>query len=178
MAKLEISPLKVPNLRNQLEGPEYQRLKSNILALLFTQMLTRFDEEKGPDGKPWESLKSDTEVLRRKKIPAKKRGKGSIKILQDNGVLRQSWTIPGYVDNESQILQNSVVMGSNVAYVRIHNEGGTIQHPGTDNGFGKGIKIPPYAIEMPQRQMDGFSTKDEAEIDELVESHLSAGGFE
>ena len=36
-------------------------------------------------------------------------------------------------------------------YGRIHQYGGVINHPGTSDGFGRGIKIPPHKINMPKR---------------------------
>jgi hypothetical protein len=36
-------------------------------------------------------------------------------------------------------------------YARIHQYGGTINWPGTANGWGRGIKIPPHQIRIPKR---------------------------
>lgn len=44
-----------------------------------------------------------------------------------------------------------VEFGSKVPYAAIHEYGGVINHPGTKNGFGKGIPIPPHTINMPAR---------------------------
>lgn len=33
----------------------------------------------------------------------------------------------------------------------VHEFGATIQHPGTPNGFGRGVPIPPHTIEIPER---------------------------
>ena len=35
---------------------------------------------------------------------------------------------------------------------KVHNFGLTIKHPGTTNGFGRGIKIPAHSIKMPKRE--------------------------
>jgi phage gpG-like protein len=42
--------------------------------------------------------------------------------------------------------------GSNLPYAGPHNLGAIIHHPGTDNGWGRGIYIPPHDIEIPQRE--------------------------
>ena len=174
-----ISPLPpIPNIKNPMIGSNFALLQRDILALLFTQMLTRFEEGTDADGIKWEKLKRDQFRRRDKKIrnPSKK---GQIKILQDDGTLRQSWTQEGAEGNEVIQTSSEVGIGSNVEYVRTHNEGLTLQHPGTDNGFGMGIEIAPYKIQMPKRQMTGYSLRDEKEIQELIDSHLQdAGGFE
>jgi phage gpG-like protein len=36
-------------------------------------------------------------------------------------------------------------------YQWIHQTGGVINHPGTQNGFGRGIEIPPHMIPIPAR---------------------------
>jgi len=46
---------------------------------------------------------------------------------------------------------NGIEFGSKVPYAAIHEYGGTIDHPGTSNGFGRGIPIPAHGIPMPQR---------------------------
>lgn len=177
MAKVNATPLELPHLKNAFSTENFKQLKNTVLALMFTQMLTRFETETDSDGNKWKPLKDEQFKRRNKKIksPAKK---GNIKVLQDDGTLRQSWTQRGAEGNEVSMGGKDVVLGSNIEYVRTHNEGLTIQHPGTENGFGKGIKIPPYKIQMPERRMTGFSTQDQEEIDELVLSFLDSQGFE
>ena len=46
---------------------------------------------------------------------------------------------------------NGVEFGSKAPYAAIHEYGGTIDHPGTSNGFGRGIPIPAHGIPMPKR---------------------------
>lgn len=56
--------------------------------------------------------------------------------------------------NPANILKSTskgVEFGSKVPYAAIHEYGGVINHPGTKNGFGKGIPIPPHSIPIPQR---------------------------
>lgn len=161
----------IKDLQTKFNGAAYVRLKQTILALMFTQIISRFESETDYKGNKWAALKDEQFVRRNRKIKDKKK-KGQIKILQDNGVLRQSLTEQGAPFQETSLSGNEVILGSNVEYSRIHNEGGVILHPGTDNGFGRGIRIAPHAITMPQRQFTGFSSQDEAEIAELVDSYL------
>jgi phage gpG-like protein len=44
-----------------------------------------------------------------------------------------------------------IEFGSKLPYAAIHEYGGVIDHPGTSNGFGKGIPIPAHGIPMPKR---------------------------
>jgi len=44
-----------------------------------------------------------------------------------------------------------IEFGSKLPYAAIHEYGGVIDHPGTANGFGKGIPIPAHGIPMPKR---------------------------
>ena len=56
--------------------------------------------------------------------------------------------------DENNILEDTstgIKFGSMVKYAAIHEYGGTFTHPGTDNGFGKKIKIPAHDIAMPKR---------------------------
>lgn len=167
----------LPPLTNAFSPTKLVQVKRDIVALLFTQMLERFDREEDFRGKQWQRLGKNQKKNRNAKIknPAKK---GNIKVLQDDGTLRQSWTQAGATGNEVINNAREAGIGTNIAYAGVHNDGLTINHPGTDNGFGKGIKIAPYKIEMPKRQMTGFSTQNEREIEELIDSHLQeAGGF-
>lgn len=56
--------------------------------------------------------------------------------------------------NPANILKDTgkgVEFGSKVPYAAIHEYGGVIDHPGTNNGFGRGIPIPAHGIPMPKR---------------------------
>lgn len=171
MARLIFSELKLPVLKNRMAGPSYQRFKKTILALMFTQRLDVFQSESSNDG-PWKPLKKATARRRVKKIPKKKRKKG-FKILQDNGVLRQSMTTDGAPEQETSIDGDEVSLASNVEYAAIHNFGGTINHPGTENGFGRGIKIPPHKINIDARPFDQFTPTHIREHKELADSYLN-----
>ncbi|MAD98811.1 MAG: hypothetical protein CMB99_15915 [Flavobacteriaceae bacterium] len=176
MARLFATELKLPVMRNAFSPQNYLRLKNDILALMFTQMLNRFDLEQDSDGKPWEPLKSQQFERRNKKIKDKSR-KGNIKILQDDGTLRKSFTIEGAEGNETSVSGDEVYLATTVPYAAAHNDGLRIKHPGTSDGFGRGIKIDPYFIQLPERRMTGFSDDDVNEIRELIAGHMSEEGF-
>ncbi len=190
MARLVFDELELPPIVNRVQGPQYEEFKRTLLALLFTQRARTFDKQEGPDG-PWEPLKDNQEIVRfrklkdgRKKAVKSLRKKaiasGDIKILQDDRVLLQSFTIEGAPQQETSTRGDEVQMGTNVEYAAAHNFGVTFQHPGTQNGFGQGIVIDPYNITIPRRQFDHFSAQDIQEIEELTNSYLNEpkGAFE
>lgn len=189
MARLFFNQLELPPIVNKVTGPQYRQFKADLLALMFTQRTRVFEKQEGPDG-PWERLKSGQAKKRFQKLPGKVQKAlltpevafiaGEAKILQDTRVLLQSFTIPGSSEQETSIDGDEVQLGTNVEYAAIHNFGGTIKHPGTENGFGKGIVIPAHNIEIQQRQFDHFTTQDIQEIEELTDSYLNdpVGAFE
>lgn len=65
---------------------------------------------------------------------------------------------------------NGVEFGSKIPYAAIHEYGGTIDHPGTSNGFGRGIPIPPHGIPMPKRSYLAPAIKafEEQALEQLV----------
>ena len=170
MGLLIFNELKLPVLTNRMKGPVYEKFKKTILALMFTQRLDVFESESSRDG-PWERLSTTTAKRRLKKIPKKKRKKG-FKILQDDGTLRQSMTVDGDLHQQTNLQDDTVSLTSNVEYAAIHNFGGTIKHPGTKNGFGKGIKIPAHKINIPARPFDQFTDTHIEEHKELAQSYL------
>jgi len=187
--KLVFNQLELPEIVNRVQGPQYKQFKADLLALMFTQRTRVFENEEGPDG-PWEPLKKGQAKKRFEKLPGKVQRAlltpevafiaGEAKILQDNRLLLQSFTVQGGPQQETSIDGDEVQLGTNVEYAAIHNFGGTIDHPGTENGFGKGIHIPRHNIEIQQRQFDHFTTQDIQEIEELADSYLNdpAGAFE
>lgn len=94
---------------------------------------TAFERE----GPGWKDLKPGTKRQRRKK------GKWPGKKLQVSGRLAASV--------EHQNVGLSILLGSNLPYAAAHQEGMDIRHPGTNNGFGRGIVIPPHTIPIPSR---------------------------
>jgi len=89
-----------------------------------------------------------TELTADKKI-SKEKNKTKILFVR-SGDLYRSFT----KGNPANILKSTgkgVEFGSKVPYAAIHEYGGVINHPGTKNGFGKGIPIPPHTINMPAR---------------------------
>lgn len=75
--------------------------------------------------------------------------------------------------NPQNILKDTgkgVEFGSKVPYAAIHEYGGTIDHPGTSNGFGRGIPIPAHGIPMPKRSYLAPAIKafEEQALEQLV----------
>ena len=95
-------------------------------------------------------------------------------ILADTGTLKNSIapSLPdgnpgpqGYIVATGGLQDKAVVVGTRVAYAAIHNYGGRFRHPGTDNGFGKKIRIRQYTIEMPRRNFTEVTTSDREEFE-------------
>lgn len=75
----------------------------------------------------------------------------SRRILQVTGLLRNSVTTVGAAHNIYRAEPGKLTWGTDLKYAGIHNRGGVLHDPGTKNGFGKGIKIPPHDIPIPKR---------------------------
>lgn len=122
-----------------------------IQAIVFKDIISHFEDERGPSGK-WRSW-SDNYAKQ-----LQKKGQSGNKILSASGTLRQSF-IPGGSEVGTRASKGSLIWFNKLPYARIHDKGGTIKHPGTSDGFGKGIKIGAHDIKMPQRQYMWFSSK-------------------
>lgn len=178
--KFEFSELPVPEIKNVFDNAEdFERLKRTVAAKLFSQRAEVFDQQGGASGQ-WQALARSTLARRNKLIKTSKKrasdlrdkGMGGVKILQDTGTLRQSFTPeagPGNADRIEEINGDQVRIATNVEYAAIHNFGGVINFPGTKNGFGRGIEIPAHAITIPARPFDEFSDQNLDEINELTE---------
>lgn len=178
--KFEFSDLKIPDVPDVFaKGDLYERFKRTLAAKLFGQRAEVFDKEGGASG-PWQPLAKSTLARRQGKIKASKRrqqalkrkGMGGVKILQDRGLLRQSFTPdagPGSAFKIEETSGDQVRIATNVAYAAINNLGGVVGFPGTNNGFGRGITIPAHPITIPARPFDEFSDQDLTEVNELTE---------
>lgn len=123
-----------------------------------------FDNEGAYNGhKKWQDLKSG------ENLKIAKNGLKSRMILSRSGALRQSISPStpdgqpgenGYVKIEGDLKTAVVKVGTMLGYARIHNEGGVVQHPGTDNGFGRGIRIKPHSITIPKRNFTDWNDQD------------------
>ena len=122
---------------------------SSLSAPVFRDIIDHFEKQTGPKGS-WRRW-SDAHARHQAK-------RGRTKKLQDTGRLRQSF-FPTNVRSSSE----GIIFFNKVPYARIHDEGseelGPIKHPGTSNGFGRGIKIPPYTVNMPARPYMWLSKK-------------------
>lgn len=152
-------------------GDELRRLPGDIAVLAADEFDQNF-ERQGFFGEAWKTSKRVEGYAARNK-PA-----GSILI--NTGALRRSikYSVSG----------NTIRFASNVEYAQIHNEGGTINHPGGTAYFvskkrGKAVfvsnrverrfkyRLPrtkPHDISILQRQFIGEHPKLDSEIDKLV----------
>lgn len=111
-----------------------------ISEMMFKSVHRNFDFEGRPT--PWEPLKYS-----RQETP-----------LVLSGRLRNS------IYQKSDESSAEVGVPSSIPYAFIHNFGGVINHPGTQNGFGKGIPIPPHPIRIPKREYMMFQDEDIQDI--------------
>lgn len=129
----EFSEITVPEIPNKLEGESFERHKRSLSSKMFDQRGTVFTEQASHDG-PWKPLAPAT--MRERQSRLGRGGNGSVRILTDTGLLRQSFTPqtgPGNAFKHVEVGDDFVRNVSNVAYARIHNEGGTILRQNKDH---------------------------------------------
>lgn len=91
-------------------------------------------------------------------------------ILVRTGVLKKSASMPYAPGNIYQVSGTNIVWGTNLSYASIHNRGGSVKFPGTDNGFGRGVKIKAHDIPVPKREFLKLSDKWKKDLNEYVAS--------
>lgn len=140
-------------------------LYTEISEIILSDISQHFEDEEGPGGVPWTDLAESTKKQRKKtghwpgkKLQVQSRGSGLLGSLQP------------YSDDES------AAVTTNKPYAAIHHFGGEIDHPGTDDGFGKGISIGPYTIHIPARPYAYLSEDAKEDIKEAITAHL-AGNY-
>lgn len=116
----------------------------------------RFVEEKDPDGIAWKDLNP---------LYAKTK-KGAGKLKGDSKQLSQNILY--------QVADNSVEIGSNEIYARIHNQGGVIKPKNAAalvfSMGGQTFHV--KSVTIPRRQFLGFSDQDIIEIRAIIEDHF------
>lgn len=155
---------------------QFKRIQIAIAADMQTNVGLRFDNEGAYNGHPkWQDLKSGANIRRTKN------GLQERQILRKSGALKNS-IVPsaptgqaganGYVKLEGDIKNSVVTIGTSVKYAAIHDKGGVISHPGTSNGFGRGIKIPAHAIPIPKRNFSERNSNDNKETGKMLKNLL------
>ena len=124
-----------------------------LVAIVGQGIADNFDKE-GPGWKPLKAATMNKFLTKAAKSGATKHHptEAAHKILDSKGLLKKAATTPGADGNIYRVEGTNIVWGTSLVYAAIHNKGGTIHHPGTKNGFGMGIKIPPHDIKMPKRE--------------------------
>ncbi|WP_304635532.1 phage virion morphogenesis protein [Pseudoalteromonas sp.] len=102
-----------------------------------------FDEQRSPDGDPWQSLSPEY---------AKRKKKNKDKVLRLNDILRDTLAY--------NIGSDSLEFGSNLEYAAIHQFGGISD-------------MSPRLAAIPARPFLGLSTEDEQEVIEILGGFLS-----
>ena len=113
----------VEELRGRIDaairkGKDFSPALKKTGMLMYASIAKNFRMEGRPER--WKPLKRVT-IARRRKGP----GVGSPKILQDTGRLRQSVTSAHGPNSIYRLSSTQLVLGTNLKYARIHQEGGT-----------------------------------------------------
>ena len=101
-----------------------------------------FDEQRSPDGTPWQALSPDY---------AKRKKKNKDKILRLNDILRDTFAY--------NIGDESLEFGTNLIYAAIQHYGGASD-------------MPPRLAAIPARPLIGLSDDDEKEVIEILSEFL------
>ncbi|WDR00748.1 phage virion morphogenesis protein [Devosia sp. J2-20] len=140
-----------------------------------------FETETGPDGRKWKPLSPRTAAKR----VGRGRRRGFDHILRLSGRLQQSVSY--------DVLPNGLEWGSNLAYARIHQLGGTITmpartatvhlknirrkgnrfvRPGTKNAQSRVAAIAGHKVNMPARPFLGISAYDREQVPLIIADYL------
>jgi phage gpG-like protein len=140
------------------EGPGWKALKGQTIRQSLSKKLR--GELRGMSAKQIEALE---EALR-------KSGESPYrKILRRTSLLFRSVTTPGAAHQVSEARGLKLVYGTDLVYAGVHNYGMTIQHPGTNRGFGiPGLKIKPHPIRIPKREFLKLGPDAVADLQEFV----------
>jgi len=138
-----------------------------IIATLQTQRAMIFDAEGAYNGRQaWKKSKR-----------AEKTGGQT---LSKSGELRRSIgpSNSGITPGRSkgtiiEIEGTRVTLGSSLVYAAIQNNGGIVKHPGTKNGFGKGIKIRQHNIKIDKRPFMDYTEEDRQEVLSTLVNYLT-----
>lgn len=120
-------------------------------SYMVSEIQSRFENEHGPDGEPWE-----------KSYRAREKGGQT---LNDSGILKQSITYAHTADK--------LEIGSAMIYAAIHQFGGEIKPKSADKLSFRvgGHFIQTSQVNMPARPYLGFTDDDEAELVNIIHDH-------
>lgn len=151
-------------LKNPFVGESYTNLKKSLLALMIRSKDMLFRKGQDPNGQPWAPLSPVTIARRNARTPAGGESKGH-QILVDRGILKNSLTQASNPYGVNSTDANEVALGTNVAYARIHQDGGRVSI--TKDSFGRTLEQARSAF-IPARPFIGFGQQDEETIGEKV----------
>ena len=183
----KFSEITMPPVPNKCEGADFERLKGDLSAKMFAQRLAVFEAQGGASG-PWKPLSQIQQEKRNQKLDrvsdarqAELAAKGfhGVKILQDTGLLRQSFTPESGAGNEFkhvEIGEDFIRNSTNVKYAAIQNFGGVIvpvKAKALCFADAGGALIFAKRVTIPARPFDEFSDQDEEELAEVTEHYLN-----
>ena len=143
-------------------------LMNLIAATLQTQRAMIFDKEGAYNGR--EKWKPSQRALKKGGMTLSKSG-----ALRRSIAPRNNGIVPGKDRGTIIMIEGTKVsIGTTLAYAAIHNYGGTIKHPGTRNGFGRGIRIRPHNIVIPKRPFLDYTSEDKKEVVDTLMNAMAA----
>ena len=142
----------------KLSSSDRMQLLGNIGEEVESQTQERFDDQKSPEGKTWQSLAQKTLDYYRE------HGKGGGRLLEQEGMLRSSIEI--------QVDDWSVLVGATMAYAAIHQYGGEIRPKARPS-----LYVPGYGmlkkVTIPARPYLGISTSNAERIMVVAQQFLA-----
>ncbi|MEM6381652.1 MAG: phage virion morphogenesis protein [Pseudomonadota bacterium] len=165
--------------RVERAGGNTEPLMREITAAMLFSTQRRFERETGPDGRPWQPLSPRTA---RQRI-GRNRRRGTENMLRVSGRL--------YSSIVGEASSREAVIGTNVTYASVHQEGATINMPARSrtvrlrrsNGrtvFARTshrrvreveVSVDAYTVTIPARPFLGFSDEDRATILQIAEGY-------
>ena len=178
--KLEFDLLKAFDLPNPLEGDSYKKLKASLLAIMQASKDRLFNAGQDPDGNTWAPLsslsKAKRDVKNKKSGQKNSKFKGTHKVLNDTGALRNSLGVAKSTGAIGTTDGDEVTLGTNLPYANVQNFGATIVPKNGKMlafpGLG-GVTVFAKKVVIPARPFMGIGAQDSADIDEKIQAVLA-----
>jgi phage gpG-like protein len=184
--------IKIPKFEEMLMQ-QIGRIQIAIASDIQTNIAQRFNNQGAFNGhERWKDLKTGLNL--------KKAGNGlkSRQVLKKTGALKNSIAPQaadgqagpeGYVQFSGDLRTPVVKVGTRIKYARIHNDGGVIEHPGTQHGFGvkgkvykarknkrrhvgRGLTVGPYQIKIPKRNFTDWNATDNDNLQKTLKNTI------
>lgn len=161
----------IRKLERKLRGLQNLRLQPaahQIGEALVSSTIRRFNEQKAPDGTPWQPLAASSVAPRKKDFTRSGRlRKRAERRLMNRKILIQTARLRNSI--AFKVKGTSVAVGTNVVYAATHQFGAKAGNFGQTS---RGQAIP--FGDVPARPFLGISSDDQAEIDRILKRKLDS----